>query len=110
MWSHACVRGREPVYAHAVGVSARPGACGVSRRVTHACGSEGCPRADRMKTALHFVAVRKWFRLAKLFTTWNKVLWVLFSLLLQSELQTGADGEQGLMTLVWTKEKYQQLF
>lgn len=34
-------------------------------------------------------------RLAKLLTTRNKVRWVLVSLLLQSELQTGADGEQG---------------
>lgn len=41
--------------------------------------------------------------------TRNKVLWVLFSRLLKSELQTGVYGEQGLMNFVWTKEKYQQL-
>lgn len=70
--------------AHAV---VAPGA------VTHACGS-GAAGAEQ--TAPHFVAGCKRVWLAKLFTTRNKVLWGLFSLLLRSELQTGADGEQGM--------------
>lgn len=61
--------------------------------MTHACGS-GAAGAEQ--TAPHFVAGCKRVWLAKLFTTRNKVLWGLFSLLLRSELQTGADGEQGM--------------